>query len=63
MPIMTNKMNLHEGPAGARDLILECQEILLGVRTQLTPLAEYHVQRLRAWQSDPSVAAEDTEAA
>jgi hypothetical protein len=44
-------MNLYEGPAGARDLILECQELLQGLRAHLTPLAEYKAQRLQAWQS------------
>lgn len=56
---MTNEMNLHEGPAGARDLILECQELLLGLRTQLTPLAQYKAERLRTWRRGPSVVAED----
>ncbi len=62
--MITNKMDLHDGPAGARDLILECQELLLGQRRQLTPLAEYKAERLRAWQAAvDQPAAEDTRAA
>jgi hypothetical protein len=47
---MTNQMDLRKGPAGARDLILECQEMLAGQRTRFTTPHEYYARRLRYWQ-------------
>jgi len=37
-------------PIGAIELIVECQEILAGKRTQLTPTQGYTAQRRRYWQ-------------
>ncbi|MHB8618347.1 MAG: hypothetical protein ACYDAG_02045 [Chloroflexota bacterium] len=36
---------------GARDLILECEEMLLGARERFTPMDEYLRQRLDYWQA------------
>ncbi|MDE3077749.1 MAG: hypothetical protein KGJ86_20200, partial [Chloroflexota bacterium] len=46
---------LVNGPTGAREVILECQEILTGRRRQLTPIEQYLDERLRYWRqrSDP----------
>ena len=48
---MTNHLDLSAGPAGARDLILECQQLLAGERSRLTPLKDYTAERLSYWQS------------
>ena len=36
---------------GARDLIVECRELLRGERTRLTPHDEYVRQRLAYWRA------------
>ena len=48
---MTNKMDLYSGPRGARDLILECREMLAGRRRQFTPRNRYVAQRLGYWEA------------
>jgi len=40
-----------ESQAGARELILECQEMLAGQRSAFTPLHEFRARRLRFWQT------------
>jgi hypothetical protein len=47
---MKNASKLPMFPVGALELILECQEILAGQRTQLTRIDEYKEQRQRYWQ-------------
>lgn len=39
---------------GAKELILECQEMLAGRRTAFMPLHEYRARRLRFWQAQAS---------
>ena len=36
---------------GARDLILECRQLLLGERTRLTPREDYVRERLAYWRA------------
>jgi len=46
-----NSLNeLPKLPIGAREVILECQEILAGQRQHLTSVSDYTEQRRRYWQ-------------
>ena len=47
---MSRANQLPTFPIGALELILECQEILLGERTELTSAADYTEQRRQYWQ-------------
>ena len=47
---MTNHQTIKQ-PAGARELIRECEEMLRGERLALTPLHEYRARRLKFWQA------------
>lgn len=48
---MDSRTTIPAGPAGAVELIAECQQMLAGQRTSFTPLEDYVAQRRRYWET------------